>query len=70
MSTLFNGDFEYEEESDFKEFLETIEPQNALKIIDIALSHANKEGAFSIEESYCIYKCIDKLKNTINENKI
>lgn len=68
MSTLFNGDFEYEEESDFKEFLETIEPENALKIIDIALAHANKEGAFTIEESYCIYKCVDKLKKQQNEN--
>lgn len=64
MSTLFNGDFEYEDESDFKEFIESIESKNALKIIEIALSHANKEGAFTIEESHCIYKCIDKLKNS------
>jgi hypothetical protein len=70
MSTLFNGDFEYEEESDFKEFLETIEPENALKLIDIALSHANKEGSFTLDESYCIYKCMDKLKKQQNENKI
>lgn len=64
MTTLFNGDFEYEQESEFKEFLETMEPVNALKIIEIALSHANKEGAFTIEESHCIYRCIDKLKNS------
>jgi len=33
----------------------------------MALNHANKQGAFSILESHCIYKCLEKLKD--NENK-
>lgn len=62
MPHLFGQSFEYDDKKDLIDWLEEIDSTQAITIIDLALSHANKEGAFDIDESYCIFKCINKLK--------
>ena len=67
MPNLFGDSFEYDDKKDLINWLEEIEPNQALTIIDLALSHANIQGAFTIDESYCIFKCITKLKDEKRE---
>jgi|LauGreDrversion4_2_1035121.scaffolds.fasta_scaffold82765_3 hypothetical protein len=67
MSSLFGGGFEYDNKEDLVQFLEEIDTKNALTLIDLAISHAAKQGAFDIDESYCIFKCISKLKDEKRE---
>jgi len=62
MPHLFGEAFEYDDKKDLIDWLEGIGISQAIIIVDIALSHANKEGAFDMDESYCIFKCINKLK--------
>jgi hypothetical protein len=63
---LFN-DFEYESKKDLKEFLQEIDNQNAIVLIEMALSYASKQGSFDIDESHCIFMCLSKLKNNLLE---
>lgn len=62
MPHLFGKAFEFDDKKDLIDWLEVIGISQAIIIVDIALSHANKEGAFNVDESYCIFKCINKLK--------
>jgi hypothetical protein len=64
---LFGGEFEYDEKEDLNVFINNLKPTVSHAILEMALNHANKQGAFSILESHCIYKCLEKLKD--NENK-
>jgi len=63
---LFN-DFEYESKKELTEFLNEIDSKNALMLIELSLIHASKHGAFDIDESYCIFMCLNKLKDTMLE---
>lgn len=62
MPHLFGDSFEYDDKEDLINWLEKIDINQAIIIVDIALSHANREGAFDMDESYCIFKCINKIK--------
>ena len=64
---LFNGEFEYEDINELYIFLDNLDPVASIEILEIALNHANKQGAFDILESHCIHKCLEKLKK--DENK-
>lgn len=65
MESLFNGQFEFETESQLKEFLSNMDNENSIEMILMALEMGNKHGIYSIEESYVIHLCISKLKSKI-----
>jgi hypothetical protein len=64
---LFGGEFEYDEKEDLNVFIDNLKPTVSQAILEMALNHANKQGVFSILESYCIYKCLEKLKDDENQ---
>jgi hypothetical protein len=67
MSSLFGGLFQFENSNQFDLFLESVDKKSALKIIELSIVNNQQNGLYSIEESYCLYKCLSKLKE--NENK-
>jgi len=67
MGSLFGNLLQFESNSQFDLFLESIDKTNALKIIELSIMNNQQSGIYTIEESYCIYKCLSKLKE--NENK-
>jgi hypothetical protein len=66
MDTLFNGNIEYDNKEELIEFINNVGPEDAIKIIEQSLDHANEKGAFNLLESYCIHQCLDKLKKSQN----
>jgi hypothetical protein len=68
MENIFGGLIEFESHKDFEIFMESVDRQTALKLIESALGYGLSNGLYSMGESYCLYKCINKLKE--NEDNI
>lgn len=62
MDSIFGGLLEFESEEQFDEFLKNISEDNSLKIIELAIEYAFRNGIYSQPETYCIYKSLKKLK--------
>jgi hypothetical protein len=69
MESLFNGLFEFKSQKELDEYLlEKIDKKTALKIIELSIESLQVQGAYSLAESFTLYKCLSKLKE--NEDNI
>ncbi len=62
MDTIFGGLVQFESREQFNNFVETINDENAIKLIEMALLFSLKNGLFSFEESHIVYECLKKIK--------
>lgn len=69
MDTIFGGLVQFESKEQFNNFVENINDENAVKLIEMALLFSLKNGLFSFEESHIIYECLNKLKNREPQQK-
>lgn len=68
MKTIFDGLFEFETDNDLDHFVNNMNKTSSLKILEIAFEFGQKRGLYSIQESYCLYKCLMNLKEDENKN--
>ena len=59
---LFGGLIEFDNQSKLIEFVESIDNKMSLKIIEGAMEYGVRNGLFSLEESYCLYKSLYSMK--------
>ena len=69
MNTIFDGLLEFPTQEDFDSFVETMDKTSAIKMIELSIATNQQKGVYSLEESYCLYKCITKLKEDANQNQ-
>ncbi len=69
MESIFGGTIEFQTNSQFTEFVESVDKEMSIKIIELALDYSQKNGLFNMEESYAIYKSLNKLKENANQNQ-
>ena len=69
MNSIFNGLLEFPTQKDFDVFVETMDEQSAIKLIELSIITNQQNGVYSIEESHCLYKCLSKLKENANKNQ-
>jgi len=69
MKILFNGLLEVNTIPELKFLIENSDKTNSIRIIEQALDSGVQKGIYSIEESYIIYLCLEKLKTNENEDK-
>jgi uncharacterized protein YpbB len=62
METLFGGLIEFEKKEELNLFIENLEKDDAIKLLESAVVVAQQSGVYTIEESYIIYKSLKKLK--------
>ena len=62
METIIGGRLEFENLDDLLESMETLEKEDAIRIIETALDYAVAVRNFDMREAYVLYKCIIKLK--------
>ena len=67
MKELFGGLIDFESQAKLTEFLESLDVQTSIKIMEASAEYAMKNGLYSLEEAYCIYMCLQRLK-TIEKN--
>lgn len=60
--SIFGDLITFETTEQFNEFIETIDKPTAIKMIELSIEYGQRNGLFTLEESYCMYKCITKLK--------
>jgi hypothetical protein len=68
MENIFGGLIEFNSQKEFDNFVETLDKEYAIKIIEVAINYALSNGLYSMGETFCLYKCINKLKE--NEDNI
>lgn len=67
MESIFNGLIQFESTSQFEAYLNSIEKNDALKLIELGLFYGQKNGLYTMEESHCLYLSLKKIKETKNE---
>lgn len=67
MKAIFGGLLEFEDNTKLGEFIETIDEKTSIKIIENAMEYSMKNGIYSLEEAFCLYKCLLKIKSVITE---
>lgn len=68
MSDIFGGLIEFSSNNEMDIFLSQIDDESALKMIESALEFVQRNGTFTLQESYILHTCLKKLKNSIYEN--
>lgn len=61
-SEIFGGLIEFESQSKLIEYIETISNKSSVKIIELAMEYGLKNGLYTLEEAYCLYKCLLRIK--------
>jgi hypothetical protein len=66
MESIFGGFIEFENQDKLKEFIETLDKNMSIKIIEASIGYAVKNGLYDLEEIHCLYHCLNKLKENGN----
>ena len=66
MKTLFNGLINIDLTEDMDNFIDNLDKDVLFKLIESAINAAQLNGQYTLEESFIIYKTLNKLK--INES--
>ena len=62
MEILFNGLLEFQSHGELDTLLQAKEKKIALKLVELALQHAQNNGVYTFQESHVIYNCLNTLK--------
>lgn len=63
MESIFDGLIEFKTKEELKKFVDTVDKDHAIKVVEMALEYSHKSGIFTIEEAHVIYTCLTKLKS-------
>ena len=67
MKEIFGGLIEFESQSKLVEFSESIDKNGSIKVIEMSIEYGLKNGVYSLDEAYCLFMCLNKLKESKNE---
>ena len=67
MESIFGGLIEFETRDEFNEYVEKLDKDKALLIIEKQIEYFVMNGGFTLLENHVLYKCLLKLKE--NENR-
>ena len=59
MENIFNGLIEFDSMEDFSDFMDNIDKENAIKIIEKQIEYFQKGGAFTLLESATLLMVIE-----------
>ena len=69
MNSIFDGLLEFPSQNDFDSFVESMDKNSAIKMIELSIITNQQKGVYSLEESHILYKCLIKLKENANQNQ-
>jgi hypothetical protein len=62
MENIFGGLIEFKSKKEFDSFIENVDNNSALQIIEASITYGLQNGLYTLEESHILYKCLSKLK--------
>ncbi len=69
MESIFGGLIEFENINEFENYVEKLDKNKALIIIEKQIEYQMLNGGFTLLESHVLYKCLKKLKENANKDK-
>jgi len=70
MEEIFGGLVKFEKKIDLDSFVDGMTKNDAIKLIEMALTFGLKNGIYSLEDSFVIYKSISKIKEKYEVDNI
>ena len=68
MESIFGGLIEFEDQKELNEFVENVDTNGAIQIIEKQIEYIASHGGFTIVEGHVLYKCLNKLKENANKD--
>lgn len=65
-NVIFGGLLEFESQEKLTEFAKNLDIKTSIKILEVSSEYGIKNGLYSLDEAYCIYMCLQKLKSIEN----
>jgi hypothetical protein len=65
-NVIFGGLLEFESQEKLTEFAKNLDIKTSIKILEVSSEYGMKNGLYSLDEAYCIYMCLQKLKSIEN----
>lgn len=62
MENIFGGLLEFTDKEEFENFLNKIDKDSSIKIMELAILYGQTNGLYNLSESHCLYICLKKLK--------
>ena len=69
METIFGGLIEFDSQKELNEYMENLDLNHAIQIIEKQIEYIASHGGFTIVEGHVLYKCLNKLKEDANKNQ-
>lgn len=63
MEHMFDELLEFSTTKELDEYIENLTNEDAINILEVALTYCQKNGMFTFDESHTIYKSLKKLKH-------
>ena len=68
MESIFGGLIEFENRDEFNNYVDSLDKEKALIIIEKQIEYFVMNGGFTLLENHVLYKCLSKLKEDENRN--
>lgn len=65
-NVIFGGLIQFEDQEKLMDFMKNIDYKTSMKIIEGAIEYGQKNGLYNLDESYCLYNCLNVVKDCIN----
>jgi hypothetical protein len=62
MENVFGGLIEFDNKKEFELFVEKMDINSVIQIIEASVTYGLQNGLYTLEESHILYKCLSKLK--------
>ena len=62
MKSIFGGLIEFASQEKLTEFAVSLDSHTSVKILEASAEYGIKNGLYTLEEAYCLYMCLNKLK--------
>jgi hypothetical protein len=69
MESIFGGLIEFDNHKEFDDYIQNMDREKALLIIEKQIEYFVLQGGFSLTENHVLYKCLNKLKDDENKNQ-
>jgi hypothetical protein len=69
MKHLFDGQMEFDDEEQLHAFLQSINIQESIQLLEIGLNQATENGCFSMNEVIVLYACLQHIKSVPHDNQ-
>jgi len=60
---IFGGLVEFNDSKEFIDFMDAMDVENAIKLMEVSIKYVVKTGVFEFDEIYAMHKCLQKIKS-------